>query len=157
LQMLVLTSAVANGGIIYKPQILERIETANGDLLFTNQKQVVGELPVSKKNLEIVRKGLWEVVNSNRGTAKIAKLKNEYMSGKTGTAQVVGRKKIENLKESEKTRHFKDHAWFVAYAPSENPKIAMAIIIEHGEHGSSAAAPIAKKLIEIYLESEKND
>jgi penicillin-binding protein 2 len=155
LQMLVLTSAVANGGIIYKPQILERIETANGDMLFKNQKQVVGELPVSKKNLEIVQKGLWEVVNSNRGTAKMAKLKNEYMSGKTGTAQVVGRKKNENLKESEKARHFKDHAWFVAYAPSENPKIAMAIIVEHGEHGSSAAAPIAKQLIEIYLESEK--
>jgi penicillin-binding protein 2 len=155
LQMLVLTSAVANGGIIYKPQILERIETANGDMLFKNQKQAVGELPVSKKNLEIVQKGLWEVVNSNRGTAKMAKLKNEYMSGKTGTAQVVGRKKNENLKESEKARHFKDHAWFVAYAPSENPKIAMAIIVEHGEHGSSAAAPIAKQLIEIYLESEK--
>jgi penicillin-binding protein 2 len=97
------------------------------------------------------------VVNSHRGTAKIAKLKNEHMSGKTGTAQVVGRKKIESLKESEMVRHFKDHAWFVAYAPSENPKIAIAIIVEHGEHGSSAAAPIAKKLIEIYLESEKND
>jgi penicillin-binding protein 2 len=157
LQMLVLTSAVANGGILYKPQILERVETANGDILFKNEKQVIGKLPVSNKNLEIVRKGLWEVVNSNRGTAKIAKLKTEHMSGKTGTAQVVGRKKNENLNESQTVRHFMDHAWFVAYAPSENPKIAIAIIVEHGEHGSSAAAPIAKKLIEIYLESAKND
>jgi penicillin-binding protein 2 len=154
LQMLVLTSAVANGGIIYKPQILARVETANGDILFENQKQVKGKLPVTQKNLDIVRKGLWEVVNSNRGTAKISRLKNDYMSGKTGTAQVVGRKKIESLKASEKLRHFKDHAWFVAYAPSENPKIALAIIVEHGEHGSSAAAPIAQKLIEAYMESE---
>jgi penicillin-binding protein 2 len=154
LQMLVLTSAVANGGIIYKPQILARVETANGNILFENQKQVNGKLPITQKNLDIVRKGLWEVVNSNRGTAKISKLNNEYMSGKTGTAQVVGRKKIESLKASEKLRHFKDHAWFVAYAPSENPKIALAIIVEHGEHGSSAAAPIAQKLIEAYLESE---
>jgi penicillin-binding protein 2 len=157
LQMLVLISAVANGGIIHKPQILERVATSNGDVVFVNEKQVAGKLPVSKKNLEIIRKGLWEVVNSNRGTAKIAKLKNEYMSGKTGTAQVVGRKKIENLKESEKTRQFRDHAWFVAYAPSENPKIAVAIIVEHGEHGSLTAAPIAQQLIETYLESGKID
>ncbi len=157
LQMLVLISAVANGGIIHKPQILERVVTSNGDVVFVNEKQVAGKLPVSKKNLEIIRKGLWEVVNSNRGTAKIAKLKNEYMSGKTGTAQVVGRKKIENLRESEKTRQFRDHAWFVAYAPSENPKIAVAIIVEHGEHGSLTAAPIAQQLIETYLESGKID
>jgi len=157
LQMLVLISAVANGGIIHKPQILERVATSNGDVVFVNEKQVAGKLPVSKKNLEIIRKGLWEVVNSNRGTAKIAKLKNEYMSGKTGTAQVVGRKKIENLKESEKTRQFRDHAWFVAYAPSENPKIAVAIIVEHGEQGSLTAAPIAQQLIETYLESGKID
>jgi penicillin-binding protein 2 len=157
LQMLVLTSAVANGGIIYKPQILKRVETANGDILFENQKQVAGKLPVSRKNLDIVRKGLWEVVNSNRGTARTARLKTEHMSGKTGTAQVVGRKKIESLKESEKAMHFKDHAWFVAYAPSENPKIATAIIVEHGEGGSSTAAPIAQQLIETYLESGKID
>jgi penicillin-binding protein 2 len=156
LQMLVLISAVANGGIIYKPQILERVETANGDVVFVNEKQVAGKLPVGKKNLEIVRKGLLEVVHSKTGTAKIAQLKNESMSGKTGTAQVVGRKKIENFKESEPAGKFKDHAWFVAYAPSENPEIAVAIIVEHGEHGSSTAAPIAQQLIETYLEFGKN-
>ncbi len=156
LQMLVLISAVANGGIIYKPQILERVETADGDVVFVNEKQVAGKLPVGKKNLEIVRKGLLETVNSKKGTAKIAKLKNESMSGKTGTAQVVGRKRIENHKESEPAGKFKDHAWFVAYAPSENPEIAVAIIVEHGEHGSSTAAPIAQQLIETYLEFGKN-
>jgi penicillin-binding protein 2 len=157
LQMLVLTSAVANGGIIYKPQILKRVETANGEILFENEKQIAGKLPVSRKNLEIVRKGLWEVVNSNRGTARTSRLKTEHMSGKTGTAQVVGRKKNESRKESEKARQFKDHAWFVAYAPSENPKIATAIIVEHGEGGSSTAAPIAQQLIETYLELGKID
>ncbi len=157
LQMLVLTSAVSNGGIVYKPQMLEKVETADGDILFENKKQVVGKLPVSKKNLEIVQKGLWEVVNSNRGTAKIARLKTEYMSGKTGTAQVVGRTTVEQLKGDRTVRHLKDHAWFVAYAPSENPKIAAAIIVEHGERGSSIAAPIAQKLIETFLESERID
>ena len=157
LQMLVLTSAIANGGTIYKPQILRKVETADGEIVFENQKQVSGRIPVNKENLEIVRKGLWEVVNSKRGTAKIAKLKNDHMSGKTGTAQVVGRKKNENLKESDKELHYRDHAWFVAYAPSDDPKIALAIIVEHGEQGSSAAAPIAQQLIETFLELEKID
>ena len=154
LQMLALTSAVANGGTIYKPQILDKVESADGNLLFQNQRQVSGKLPVSKKNLEIIRKGLWEVVNSSRGTAKIAKLKNGYMSGKTGTAQIVGREKVENLKEAEKKKRYLDHAWFVAYAPSDNPKIALAIIVEHGEHGSLSAAPIAQQLTQHYLELE---
>ena len=154
LQMLALTSAVANGGTIYKPQILDKVESADGNLLFQNQRQVSGKLPVSKKNLEIIRKGLWEVVNSSRGTAKIAKLKHGYMSGKTGTAQIVGREKVENLKEPEKKRRYLDHAWFVAYAPSDNPKIALAIIVEHGEHGSLSAAPIAQQLTQHYLELE---
>ncbi|MFO8085483.1 MAG: penicillin-binding protein 2 [Desulfobacterales bacterium] len=157
LQMLVLISSIANGGTIYKPHILDRVETAEGDILFENNAQVMGKLPISKSNLEIVRRGLWEVVNSSRGTAKIARLDHEeHMSGKTGTAQIIGRKKSESLKESEISDRFKDHAWFVAYAPSENPKIAVSIIVEHGEHGSSTAAPIAQQLIQTYLESTQH-
>jgi penicillin-binding protein 2 len=79
------------------------------------------------------------------------------MSGKTGTAQVVGRKKGEDFskKKDEEVEHqFKDHAWFVAYAPSEDPVIAVAVIVEHGEHGSSAAAPVAKEVIQFYLDNK---
>jgi penicillin-binding protein 2 len=136
---------------------LERVETANGDVVFENEKQVIGKLPVSKKNLEIVRKGLWEVVNSNRGTAKIAKLKTEHMSGKTGTAQVVGRKKIENLKESQTAGNLRTMPGSLPMLLRKIQKLPLAIIVEHGEHGSSAAAPIAKQLIETYLELEKID
>ena len=82
------------------------------------------------------------------------------MCGKTGTAQVVGRKENKDSgKEDDKevAHHFKDHAWFVAYAPSQDPRIAVAVIVEHGEHGSSAAAPVAKEVIQFYLENKENE
>ncbi len=154
LQMAVLTSAVANGGVLYRPQILARVETAGGEIVLDNEKEVAGQLPVSQKTLGIVKKGLWEVVNGSRGTARIAKLEDCEICGKTGTAQIVGRKKNENVKDSDREKHHRAHAWFVAYAPSEKPEIAAAIIVEHGEHGSSAASPIARDLFATYFELE---
>ncbi len=64
---------------------------------------------------------------------------------------MVGRSVVEGLEEDEIKLLHRDHAWFVAYAPSENPQIAIAVIVEHGEHGSTAAAPVASKMIETYL------
>jgi len=101
--------------------------------------------------LDLVRKGLWLVVNGDRGTARKIRLKGIDISGKTGTAQVFSRKKGDDNTKTPDQFHLKPHAWFVAYAPSENPRIAVAVIVEHGEHGSSAAAPIAGELIEAYL------
>ena len=83
------------------------------------------------------------------------------ISGKTGTAQVVGRAEGESGFESgdEKDRavHLMPHAWFAAFAPSDKPRIAVTVIVEHGEHGSSAAAPIAKELINMYLQDGEQD
>jgi penicillin-binding protein 2 len=72
------------------------------------------------------------------------------MCGKTGTAQVVGRREDDADGDGEGDP-IKDHAWFVAYAPEEDPRIAVAVIVEHGEHGSSAAAPVAAEMIRFYL------
>jgi penicillin-binding protein 2 len=73
------------------------------------------------------------------------------MSGKTGTAQVVGRKPGVKISEEELAEHLKPHAWFVGYAPAEAPKIAVSVIIENGEHGSTAAAPVVSAVIRRYL------
>ncbi len=158
LQMLALTSAVANGGKLYRPLLIKKIVSADGDVIEKPKSQVTGSLPVSKKNLELIRKGLWEVVNGRRGTAKIAKLKTIEFSGKTGTAQVVGRKKKKTAAAGSEDAEpsIKPHAWFVAYAPSVDPVIAVVVMIEHGEHGSSTAAPIAGKLIDAYLNGDEN-
>ena len=155
LQMLVLISAVANGGTLYRPQIIHRIEAADGFLVEDIQPNVTGSLSIRPETMQIVRQGLWEAVNTKGGTARGIKLKKYAISGKTGTAQLVARKKPEpGKKENEEdvADEHKDHAWFVAYAPSETPQIAVAVIVEHGEHGSTAAAPVAKEIITAYLD-----
>lgn len=154
LQMLVLTSAVANGGTIYKPLIFKSIETAEGEVVIQSKRQVVGTLPVSKQTLELIRKGLWEVVNNPKGTGRIARIRGIDISGKTGTAQVVESKDDDPVSETDTPEHLKAHAWFVAYAPSADPQIAVAVIVEHGEHGSSSAGPIAREMIRNYLKSD---
>ena len=99
----------------------------------------------------MVKTGLWAVVNSDHGTARGSRLADIEISGKTGTSQVISRKKDDTRPEDERPAHLRPHAWFVAYAPSENPVIAVAVLIEHGEHGSGAAAPVARELIKTYL------
>ncbi|CAB5082418.1 Peptidoglycan D,D-transpeptidase MrdA (EC [Olavius algarvensis associated proteobacterium Delta 3] len=154
IQMLTLVAAVANQGAQYQPFVLERVETAQEEVIKTSQPKEVSRLPVSPDTLELVRRGLWEVVNTPGGTAYGSRLKDVDMSGKTGTAQIVGRKDDEPEAEDEEIEEqFKDHAWFVAYAPSEAPRIAVAVIVEHGEHGSSTAAPIAREMIRSYLKN----
>jgi penicillin-binding protein 2 len=100
----------------------------------------------------MIQKALWNVVNVRKGTAWKSRVKGLDICGKTGTAQVIGRKeKKADSDAKELLEKFKDHAWFIAYAPAGSPKIAVAVIVEHGEHGSSTAAPIAQALIQYYL------
>jgi penicillin-binding protein 2 len=149
IQMAMLIASVANGGTIYKPYILGKIETAEGELVSMTKPIQKGRLPASEKTLALVRKGLWATVNSRKGTGKIAAIPGVVVAGKSGTAQVISKGETEPKKKS--IRKFRDHAWFVAYAPVENPTIAVAVIVEHGEGGSTKAAPIARKVIETYL------
>ena len=156
LQMLDFIAAVANGGKIYKPLILKSVYSSEGSVILESKKQLVGKLPVSKQTLQIIKEGLWNVVNNRKGTAWIAHVDGLDISGKTGTSQVVGRSKEHGLSEEELAHQLKSHAWFVAFAPSEDPKIAVSVIVEHGGHGSSAAAPIAREVIKTYFGYNEN-
>ncbi len=155
IQMAMLIASVANGGTIYQPYILGKVEAAGGAVVTTTHPVVKGHLPASKKNLALVQKGLWGTVNSRKGTGKIASIQGVTVAGKSGTAQVVSKGWGRSKKRS--IRKFRDHAWFVAYAPVEHPTIAVAVIVEHGEGGSTKAAPIARKVIETYLGKEVRD
>ena len=120
-------------------------------MVYQSKPQVIGKVPLSAPSLELVRKGLWEVVNGDKGTARGIRLADIAISGKTGTSQVISRKKDDTRSEEERPAHLRPHAWFIAYAPSAVPEIAIAVLVEHGEHGSSAAAPIAAELIKTFL------
>ncbi|MBW1676610.1 MAG: penicillin-binding protein 2 [Deltaproteobacteria bacterium] len=152
IQMLSLISAVANGGIRYKPLVVRRIESSDGSLVKKEVPVPSGRLSVSDKTLEIVKRSLMDAVNKPRGTGWIARIAGIDVAGKTGTAQVVGMEEDnkENPVESEHL-HLRDHAWFIAFAPAEQPRVAVAVLIEHGGHGSTAAGPIAREMIKTYL------
>ena len=154
LQMAVLIAAVGNGGTLFKPRIVKTIEDSHGQIVKKIDPEITGGLPASKETLNIVRSALLEVVQGDRGTARRIRLKNVEIAGKTGTAQVFSIKKGEKIDNENLEYSLRDHAWFVCYAPADNPVIAISVMIEHGEHGSSTAAPIAGALIEQYIKNK---
>jgi len=94
------------------------------------------------------------VVNGPGGTGGAARSPLIKVAGKTGTAQVI-EMKAAYLKSEQLSYFNRDHAWFVAYAPVENPQVAIAVLVEHGGHGGEAAAPMAKKVFEKFIEIKK--
>jgi penicillin-binding protein 2 len=154
LQMASFIAAIGNGGTLYRPRIVQSIKDSDGNVVKSIPPEISGGLPASKETLALVQEGLLEVVHGDRGTARRIRLKGINIAGKTGTAQVFSRKTGEKFDNEALGRTLRDHAWFVSYAPAEAPKIAVCVIIEHGEHGSSAAAPVAGALIEQYLQKD---
>lgn len=139
IQMAVMTSVLVNGGTQYKPILVKDTEPS-----------IVRKINLDSETLEIIKEALSGVVHDRGGTGWAARSTLTTIGGKTGTAQIVGIKKdSEQLPE-----RFRDHAWFIAFAPVEKPKIALAVFVEHGGHGGAAAAPIAKRAIEAYMKSQ---
>ena len=151
LQVCQMTVALANGGILYKPFLIERIIDSEGQVAKEFEPVVDVELVGMEKYLKLIREGLVGAVNDRHGTGKEAQLKDVTVAGKTGTAQVVSMKKFQETDEEDVAYKHKDHAWFTSFAPAENPEIAVTVLVEHGGHGGSAAAPIAKKILARYF------
>jgi penicillin-binding protein 2 len=154
IQMLNLISAVAGGGSRYRPSVVLRIESPDGSSVRRPPPVPLGNLPASDKTLRIVKKGLIDAVNKPTGTGWIARVPGIKVAGKTGTAQVVAMADDSEEESTEyKERRYRDHGWFIAFAPAAEPKIAVAVLIEHGGHGSTSAGPIAREMIRTYLEN----
>lgn len=155
LQILMLISAVANGGRLHLPRVVERVENIYGEKLREYFSEEKGRANISEKTLRVIQEALMGAVNEPRGTGYASALKQVKVAGKTGTAQVV--RMAIDFKKGDMNRmplKFRDHAWFAAYAPFEDPQIAVAVLVEHGGYGGAAAAPIAKKVIAKYLNLE---
>jgi penicillin-binding protein 2 len=142
IQMAQVVAAIANGGTVYQPQIVEKVENPAGEVLFQSQPVVKSRLGASPATIAEVQKALEGVVEEDHGTARAARLPNIQVAGKTGTAQVVALDKDKKVQKGKE-----DHAWFVGYAPADNPTVAVAVLVEHGGHGGSAAGPLASRVI----------
>jgi len=155
IQMANLVSAIFNGGVLYRPKVTKWVAGADSESRYEFEPEVIGEIGIEKTHLELVQDALVGVVNEPHGTGRRARLEHVTVAGKTGTAQVVAREYGNDPdapgEERELPPEFEDHAWFVAVAPVETPRIALAVLIEHGGHGGSVGAPIARRLIEAYI------
>jgi len=151
LQSVRMISTIANGGILIRPYLVKKIEDSDGKLIQEFFPVVNRNIGIDSEVLKHLKEGLRGVVHEAHGTGHRARLKNVTVSGKTGTAQVVGMKAGEIDPEEEIPYSFRDHAWFVAFAPYEKPEVAVSVIIEHGGHGGTTAAPIARKILETYF------
>lgn len=148
LQLAVMTASVANGGKMLKPQVLRRVEELDGRVLFTESPEVLSTIDLPPSAFVAVRQGMEAVVNEAGGTGASCRIPGLRVAGKTGTAQVIKNPKNKSANDPKELR---DHALFVAYAPADKPKIAVAVIVEHGGHGGSAAAPVARAIFAAYF------
>jgi penicillin-binding protein 2 len=150
LQLASATAILANGGRIFRPHVVQHIQDSETNELETIEPFPIGEVPLQPRHLDLVRDAMVDVTRPG-GTAAWAGWGAKYsFAGKTGTAQVIGLKGQKYDEDAIDERH-RDHALFIAFAPAEAPKIALGILVENGGHGSSTAAPIARKVIDYYL------
>jgi penicillin-binding protein 2 len=152
LQLAILTSAVANGGVSYYPRLVKKVLGPDGKpALDEDGKVAVPDTPkirgdlrhdFTKAQIDLVRRGLWKVVNEQGGTGGKARLKSVQVAGKTGTAQAKRHGKPDTI------------AWFTCFAPFDEPRYVVTVMVQGGEHGGSVAAPIAAKILEDTLAME---
>lgn len=148
LQLAVMTAAVANGGRVLRPQVVKRIEDLDSQILFNAAPEIFSTLDLPPRMFRAVRQGMEAVVNEAGGTGASCRIPGLRVAGKTGTSQVIQSKTVI---ASGDPKNLRDHALFVAYAPADKPKIAVAVIVEHGGHGGSAAAPVARAIFAQYF------
>ena len=147
-------AAIGNGGFLYKPFLVKKIEKRNGELIKEFHPELKRKIEIPQEVFEAVKEGLYQVANAPGGTAIVSgHSKKVAISGKTGTAQVRAFSDIMRMKCESMPTKDRHHGWFVGYAPRENPEIAVAVIAEHSCHGTSAA-PIVRDVIEAYFDKK---
>ncbi len=149
LQLAMMTAAVANGGKILRPAIVQRIVAPDGHVIFGHSPVVRWTLPVKQGELDELRSALTDVVADKKGTGRRCRIPGITISAKTGTSQVI-RVKQRAKEDDQIPYHERTHAMFVAYVNNRPKKIALAVIVEHGGGGGASAAPIARKIIARY-------
>jgi len=139
LQAACLACGVANSGVVYTPHLFSRSETYSGRTIATSRRTVAYRLPFRPSTMKLLRQAMRNVVEAPNGTGKLARIEGIEVAGKTGTAQ---------------NPHGEDHSCFIAYAPADNPRIAVAVIAENAGGGGAIAAPMAREVIKAYLRIE---
>lgn len=153
IQLALAYATLANGGQMFAPRLVDKIESWDGKSIREFSPAKKSEIKIDKKHIDLVIQALWGVCNEPGGTAGALRRKEADVCGKTGTAQVISAK---GAASKGNEYRYRDHALFVGFVPKDNPEIAIAVVVEHGGHGSSAAAPVARKVIDAYFQQKSN-
>ncbi|NTX13329.1 penicillin-binding protein 2 [Myxococcus sp. CA051A] len=161
LQLALMYAAIANGGTLYKPQMVQRLENLDGQVVQEFKPEVVRRVELPPAHLKSVIEGLVKVAHEPGGTSYRSRLKgmrdlDVLVAAKTGTAQVARLGAI-RLRTHQMSYFERDHAWFAGFAPADKPEIAVVVLNEHGGHGGVDAAPTAMAVIQKYLDLKKLD
>jgi penicillin-binding protein 2 len=149
IQIALATATLANGGTMYRPRLVEHIDRRGGERRYV-EPEMAHKAPVRAEHFELVKRAMADV--NKEGTGARAFAGAQYTSGgKTGTAQVIQIKQNEKYDEAKVAERFRDHSLFIAFAPVESPRIALAVVVENGGFGARAAAPIARTVLDYFL------
>ena len=151
MQLAQATAVLANNGVAMQPHLVSSIQKHNGTENHLMPITKLDEMPLDQRSIDIVRAGMVDVTKPGGTAASVGAGASYNIAAKTGTAQVVGIKQGAKYNVGSIDERHRDHALFIAYAPAEDPKIAVAVIVENGGHGGSAAGPIARKVMDYYL------
>jgi len=157
MQLAVATAALANNGAVYQPHLVREVRSLDNRKVRKIPQVKMFDAQVPPEHQDLVRRAMIAVTQPG-GTAVMASAGAPYaIAGKTGTAQVIGIRQGASYNESSVAERHRDHAWFIAYAPAEQPKIALVVLAENGGHGGGTAAPIARKVMDYYLLGKRPD
>jgi penicillin-binding protein 2 len=149
IQLAMMYSAIASGGALYVPQLVERVEQADGSTVEEFPPRVRRHINVDPTHINLIKEGLLGVVNDDKGTAYEARIEGGVIvAGKTGTAE-VSKHKLNPREDPRREWYYRRaHSWFAGFAPADNPELAIAVIVEHGGQGGKYAAPIATQVLQ---------
>jgi penicillin-binding protein 2 len=155
IQLAMLYAAIANGGTVHVPQLVESVNAPDGTVLEQFEPRVRRALGYKPEHIRLVHHALWGVVNEPKGTAYDARSETLAVAGKTGTAQVE--RHLRDKKDEKRAWYVnRAHAWFAGWAPAEDPELAIVVMVEHGGGGGKNAAPIAIDTLEQYYQGRLN-
>jgi penicillin-binding protein 2 len=158
LQMAMAYAALANGGTLYVPQVVEALQSSQGRIIQSYKPTVARDIKISAESLDTWRRGMWKVTNEAGGTAfDHGHVDVVPVMGKTGTAEIRGhiKKKDDDERDIENWNPRRSHAWFAGWAPAQDPELAIVVFVEHGGSGGRVAWPIAKQILEGYFGKRK--
>jgi len=157
LQMAMAYAALANGGKLYVPQVVERVEGHGGQRIMAYEPKLARVIPIEPEALDVWKRGMWKVTNEPGGTAFDHGHSELPIAGKTGTAEVKKHHKTDEEKDLEGWHPNAAHAWFAGWAPTDDPEIVVVVMVEHGGGGGTVAWPIAKQIVEGYFAKKKKE